>query len=175
MPLTANFTASVSSDCKTLSITDTSTANYNGETITSRSLSYANSQGIITTVNFPIVLGVGDVYNITLINDIVYDIILTLTPLVVVTGSVYTNEQIIASACNAIKFRDLTIQNELLTRDTKNVLALPDNLLQKLNALDNYLIAVSEFAKVKDLVSTQQALDLLTSLAIEVINNPAFS
>jgi len=171
MPCIANYTAVISADCSTITLTDTSTSGYNGETINSRTIAFTDSLGNLSSANFPNVTGVGDIFTIPIPKDLIYEIVMTLVPSTIAVGSVYVSDQKIASYCNAIKYRDTIIKTELMTRDTKNVLALPDNLIQKLGAVNCYLIAVIEFTRTGDLVACQQALDLLTSLQLEAVNN----
>lgn len=69
MALTADFDSIINPELTVLSIVDNSTENYDGESIVSRSIEVTTADGESTVHSFPIISGIGDVFQIPVDGD----------------------------------------------------------------------------------------------------------
>lgn len=154
--LEANFTAVVNSDFTELSIQDTSTVDYDGENISSRSVRFTDADGGVEVFDFPLSAGVGDIYVYPLTKDIAITVEMELTPNVEAEGSSYE------------KVKALLIPNRLrdcLTNKRKELLHTSHKLSSYREMLEDIEIVSSYYTAAKDLVGTdiigaQEALDI---------------
>lgn len=156
MALEANFTSVSSYDFKTLHIVDTSTPNYGSEIIERRTVIICDANGSCETFEFPIVDGVGDVFNHPMTKDQALVVELRVYPLQAIEESDY------------VRTKNLLIANRLLysiAEEQKRKLHLYDTNCSYKNNLGFIERATSFVDAAKALISSdvlgaQEALDL---------------
>jgi hypothetical protein len=164
MALIANFSQVNSEECDKLILTDTSTANYDGETIVNRSVTMVDAAGANTVVPWPMINGVGDTLEIDITKDMAMTLEMDLTPAVITPGSDYDVIRFVSYICNINRCYRQKMDIYILSKDCKNLLKQPDPQLHELQAIDNLLNAVAMYSSLNDLTGAQEAIDLLNGL-----------
>lgn len=163
--MVADFTISSGNTNTKIIITDSSTANYGGESITGRSVLILDSTGNTTTVAFPIVTGVGDSLQYDLVTIRAVKISLVLTPATVIGGSVYI-KQYTYSSLNAFDKYIKSLEDRIIYEvDPRSVLSSPQALIREFEWATAIYDSGNDFALTGDIGSTQECIDCLVELS----------
>lgn len=168
MALEANFTSVSSYDFKTLHIVDMSTPNYGGEIIEGRKIIVCDAAGNQEEFDFPIVDGVGDVFDYPMVRDQALVVELRLYPLLELEESTY------------VRIKNLLLANRLLegiSCQRKQILHLCDDNCAYLKELETVEVASGLFDTARYLISSdvfgaQEALDKGNDLCSIKANKP---
>ncbi len=161
--LIANYTISINKGVITL--TDSSTANYGGETITARKYIITFSDGTTVELNAPIVAGVGDATTYATTKDLALNIELVLTPSVVDITSTYTkSNNILAASFTDSALLEMRRKN-ILESDPKNILSADNSAITLIERISSYYESAKIFIALADLIGAQEAIDLSFELS----------
>lgn len=160
--LIANFTISVLKGV--LTFTDASTANYGGETITSRKLTINFSDGTDEEIAWPIVNGIGDTVTYTTDKDIAFIGEMELTPSVSDPSSTYIKTQNILAAGFTTDCLYKQRVTNILETDPKNILTKGGTQIELIEKISSYYDAAVSFIAISEIMSAQEAIDLAQSI-----------
>jgi hypothetical protein len=161
----ADFTLGVGNESTKIIITDSSTVNYGGESILSRNVLIQDSTGVITTVPFPIVDGVGDVLNYDLITVRAVKITLVLTPSVVDEDSVYEKHTTYSMMVYFDAYFKSLEYKVIYETDPRCVLASSTRLLREFEWATALRDSAESFATQDDVNAIQECIDSLKEMS----------
>lgn len=159
MPIITNFTSVVDLDNTLLTLTDSSTAAYSGETITSRSYQITKADGSVTTLDSPVVNGVGDSVTFPLNGDIAITVKLILIPSIVVPDSIYFYSKNLLLPGKLVEKLAQIRKDLILDIPIKELICNDNENLQHVELIAACLDAATDMIAV-NISSSQEALNM---------------
>lgn len=160
--LTAYFSVSVNKGV--ITFTDGSTANYGGETITSRKLVITLADGAEEELDWPLINGVGDTITYETAKDIAFTGEIILTPDSIDPTSTYSFSENILSAGFTYVCLMNARRKSILEYDPKNILTAPQEPIDTIEKISSFYDAALNFMANNELTSAQEAIDLAFAL-----------